>query len=73
MGHVQRQKHCRNCSRKTLHIKSEPRKVGCLAHLVLTVCTLGIWLVFAPLVVGLEMFSAMGAPYHCQACGKKRR
>lgn|GEM_PF-2928842 len=67
----QKQRYCRACSRKTLHVKGDVQKIGCAPHVILTICTCGLWLIVAPLIVGLEMFAALGQPWRCQSCGRR--
>lgn len=67
----QRQKRCKTCQRKTLHVKTEPRQTGCAGHLLLTLATCGLWLPIAMLLYGLEQWAGILAPWHCQQCGRK--
>jgi len=46
------QRFCRTCGALTLH-ETDQVETGCLAHAVLTVLTLGLWLPFALFGIGL--------------------
>jgi len=72
MSRIQKSKWCRRCKAYTLHVKSEPRKVGCGTHILLTLVSCGLWIPLALLTVGLEMWGGILAAYHCQVCGKRR-
>lgn len=71
MALQQKSKYCRRCKSKTLHVKSQPKKVGCGAHVLLTLVTCGLWVPIAVLLMGLGIWADLFAPYHCQACGKR--
>lgn len=75
----QKQKHCKTCNRKTLHVATiTTHDVGCgfiAGNLLLCVVTLGIWFPFAVLLFGLCVFGnsigPLGAKYLCQVCGRR--
>lgn len=69
----QKQAFCPACGKHTLHAKAEPRGTGCLAHVLLTIVTCGLWIPVALLVCGAEGLGALTSPYHCQACGARLR
>jgi hypothetical protein len=57
--------HCKDCARKTLHVKHIfGGGMGCL----LTILTCGLFVPVWLLVDVLGLFR----PYHCQVCGKGR-
>ena len=71
----QRQKKCRTCGRKTLHVRTiKVHDTGCGMHVILSVLTLGLWVPFAVLCYGLAVFAnalPSRAPYLCQVCGRR--
>lgn len=65
MGRHQRQKHCRDCGRKTLHEKQNfSGGMGCL----LTILTAGL---FIP-IWGFLMLRDSCQKWRCQLCGRGR-
>lgn len=64
------QRHCHTCQRKTLHVKDSANH-GCLTHVLLTIVTLGLWIPFAVLSVGLSSVSNTFGSFRCQTCGAK--
>jgi hypothetical protein len=72
MSNQQKQAHCKTCNKKTLHVKTEPRRSGCVGHLLLTVLTCGLWFPIFIFLYGLEEWGALLAPWHCQVCGRKK-
>lgn len=65
MAVYQGRKYCRECKRKTLHVKI---KHSTFLLGVLSFLTLGL---FAPFWL-LAMFGNLLAPWRCQTCGKAR-
>lgn len=72
MSRIGKSRWCRRCKKYTLHVKDEPRKVGCAGHVVMTLFTCGLWAMVAPLIIGIEIWGGLLAPYRCQHCGKAR-
>lgn len=59
-------RHCKNCGRKTLHVKEQlSNGMGCL----LTVVTFGV---FLPFWILYGLFVLPFRPYRCQVCGTGR-
>ena len=71
MAREQKQKFCQHCQAPTLHVKSEPKGQSCSAQAFLTVVTCGLWLPIWILLVSLDQWAGILAPWHCQTCGKK--
>ena len=75
----QAQRMCRACGRKTLHVATiKKQDMGCgfvVGNLFLCVITLGIWIPFFVLIMGLGIFgnslAGFGGKYLCQVCGRK--
>lgn len=62
---------CKACERKTLHVKgTAPKQSGC-GNVMLCILTCGLWIPFAILFYGIESLGSIFAPYHCQQCGRK--
>ncbi len=61
---------CKKCSKTTKHHRNTDKSSGfmLLVHLILTVCTSGIWLV---LIVILKMLNSKVGGWACSECGFK--
>ncbi|GAA4879740.1 hypothetical protein [Ferrimonas pelagia] len=62
-------KHCRKCDRKTTHQRTYNKTglVMFLVHLVLTVATVGVWLL---LLIVWKLLNAKIGGWICADCGK---
>jgi len=63
-------KYCEQCERKTVHMR-EARRINWLMHLVLTLVTLGLWvIVFAVVLILHPLTTPLGRKtWICQNCG----
>ena len=60
---------CPNCNKKTMHYK-ETKKLSWLMHLVLTIITGFLWLIFLVLTMIWHMFTKkIGGKRTCSNCG----
>lgn len=60
---------CENCNKKTIHFR-ETKQMSWLMHLVLTIFTGGIWLIFFLLTSVFHVFTKpMGGKKTCSQCG----
>ncbi len=61
-------KSCKKCKKTTKHHRNNSKSSGfmLLVHLVLTVCTAGIWLV---LIILMKILNAKIGGWQCSECG----
>lgn len=60
----QKQRWCKDCRKKTLHVRHRVTEMwGC----ALTIITCGLWL---PIWLLMSLFGSLGS-YRCQQCGRK--
>lgn len=64
MPATQKQEHCRECGRPTLHTRQVEHRAH-TAHLLMTLFSFGLWL---PIWILLELFPEQH-PWHCTQCG----
>lgn len=53
-----------------MHVKDSTSS-GCLAHVFLCLITVGLWIPFAMIMVGLSSLGNTFAGYRCATCGGK--
>lgn len=61
-------KSCKKCKKTTKHHRNNSKSSGfmLLVHLVLTVCTVGIWLV---LIILMKILNTKIGGWQCSECG----
>jgi hypothetical protein len=69
VAHQQMQSVCSTCKRMTLHAR-DTYEVRHLAHLILTICTCGFWLIIWGIHTLANSFSL--TPFLCQVCGTRK-
>jgi hypothetical protein len=59
---------CKKCNKKTKHHRNNTKSSGfmLLVHLVLTVCTVGVWLV---LIIIWKILNSKIGGWECSECG----
>jgi len=75
----QKQKWCKACQRKTLHVATiKTQDMGCgfiFGNLFLCLITFGLWIPIFILIFGMGIFgnslSPLGAKYLCQVSGRR--
>lgn len=63
----QQQKYCKQCQRKTLHVRDEIHHRTYLFHGFLSVVTCMLWMIPAALIIGIRQNFLR---WRCQVCGK---
>ena len=63
----QKQKYCKQCRRKTLHVRDEIHHQTYLLHGLLSVVTCMLWLIPGALIIGIQQVLLR---WRCQVCGK---
>ena len=67
MFHSQKQKFCKQCQRKTLHVRDEIHHRTYLFHGFLCVVTCMLWMIPGVLIVAIQQNLLR---WRCQVCGR---
>lgn len=69
--HEKSRRACVVCRKETIHSRDVPKTPACAGQAFLTICTCGLWLPFAILIVLLSQ--VISVPWTCEVCGYKTR